>query len=131
MILPAARAIFRNVAETMNALEFVNSRSEIEALATQRTTAELERCRVTCDGVYAGNVHLDASEAGRKLIMTQTEREVAVNQQKLYGGGADHRPHGEGQARRHASAGPGQKRRRVISGYSAGILGRYQGYYPA
>ncbi len=84
IILPAVRAIFRNVAETMNALEFVNRRSEIEALATQRITAELARYRVTCDGVYVGNIHLDASEAGRKLIMTQTEREVAVNQQKLF-----------------------------------------------
>lgn len=84
VVLPAVRAIFRNVAETMNALEFVNRRSEIEALATQRMTAELARYRVTCDGVYVGNIHLDASEAGQKLIMTQTEREVAVNQQKLY-----------------------------------------------
>ena len=84
VILPAVRAIFRNVAETMNALEFVNRRSEIEALATQRITVELARYRVTCDGLYVGNVHLDASEAGRKLIMTQTEREVAVNQQKLF-----------------------------------------------
>lgn len=84
VILPAVRAIFRNVAETMNALEFVNRRSEIESLATQRITTELARYRVTCDGVYVGNIHLDATEAGQKLIMTQTEREVAVNQQKLY-----------------------------------------------
>ena len=39
IILPAVRAIFRNVAETMNALEFVNRRSEIEALVGQRITA--------------------------------------------------------------------------------------------
>ncbi len=84
IILPSVRAILRNVAETMNALEFVNRRSEIEAIATQRITAELARYRVTCDGVYVGNIHLDATEAGKKLIMTQTEREVAVNQQKLY-----------------------------------------------
>jgi regulator of protease activity HflC (stomatin/prohibitin superfamily) len=84
VVLPAVRAIFRNVAETMNALEFVNRRSEIESLATQRMTTELARYRVTCDGVYVGNIHLDASEAGKKLIMTQTEREVAVNQEKLY-----------------------------------------------
>lgn len=84
IILPAVRAIFRNVAETMNALEFVNRRSEIEAVATKRMTDELARYRVTCDGLYVGNIHLDATEAGRKLLMTQTEREVAVNQQKLY-----------------------------------------------
>ena len=84
VILPAVRAIFRNVAETMNALEFVNRRSEIEALATQRITAELARYRVSCDGVYVGNIHLDANPAGQQLLATQTDREVAVNQQKLY-----------------------------------------------
>ncbi|MBC8041232.1 MAG: hypothetical protein H7Y06_11865 [Opitutaceae bacterium] len=84
VILPAVRAIFRNVAETMNALEFVNRRSEIEAIATKRITTELARYRVTCDGVYVGNIHLDASAAGQQLLATQTDREVAVNQQKLY-----------------------------------------------
>ncbi|MCS6242600.1 MAG: hypothetical protein H2172_01880 [Opitutus sp.] len=84
VILPAVRAIFRNVAETMNALEFVNRRSEIEAIATQRITAELARYRVSCDGVYVGNIHLDANPAGQQLLATQTDREVAVNQQKLY-----------------------------------------------
>ncbi len=84
VILPAVRTIMRNVAETMNALEFVNRRSEIEAIVTQKMTAELARFRITCDGAYVGNIHLDASEAGRKLIATQTEREVAVNQQKLF-----------------------------------------------
>ncbi len=84
IILPSIRAIFRNVAETMNALEFVNRRSEIEALVGQRITAELARYRVSCDGVYVGNIHLDASPAGQQLLATQTDREVAVNQEKLY-----------------------------------------------
>jgi hypothetical protein len=84
IILPSVRAILRNVAETMNALEFVNRRSEIEAIVTQRMTAELARYRVTCDGAYVGNIHLDASPAGQQLLATQTDREVAVNQQKLY-----------------------------------------------
>jgi regulator of protease activity HflC (stomatin/prohibitin superfamily) len=84
IILPSVRAILRNVAETMNALEFVNRRSEIEAVVTQRITAELARYRVTCDGVYVGNIHLDASPAGQQLLATQTDREVALNQQKLY-----------------------------------------------
>jgi len=84
VILPAVRAIMRNVAETMNALEFVNRRSEIEAIAAQRMKAELAKFRITCDGIYVGNIHLDATEAGQKLIMTQTDREVALNQEKLY-----------------------------------------------
>jgi len=45
---------------------------------------ELARYRVTCDGVYVGNIHLDATAAGQQLLATQTDREVAVNQQKLY-----------------------------------------------
>lgn len=84
VILPAVRAIFRNVTETMNALEFVDRRSVIEKEATERMRVELAKFHVTCDGVYVGNIHLDASEAGRKLIATQTDREVAVNQQTLY-----------------------------------------------
>jgi uncharacterized membrane protein YqiK len=84
VILPAVRTILRNVAETMNALEFINRRSEIEATVTQRMTVELARYRITCDGAYVGNIHLDATEAGRKLIATQTDREVALNQQKLF-----------------------------------------------
>lgn len=74
IVLPAVRAIFRNVAETMNALEFVNRRSEIEALATKRITAEFARYRISCDGVYVGNIHLDASAAGQQLLATQTDR---------------------------------------------------------
>lgn len=84
VILPAVRAIFRNVTETMNALEFVDRRSFIEQEATTRMKAELLRFHVTCENVYVGQIHLDTSEAGKKLIATQTDREVAVNQQKLY-----------------------------------------------
>ena len=84
VILPTVRAIFRNVAESMNALEFINARSIVERTATERMVAELKKFRITCDGVYVGNIHLDASEAGKKLILTQTDREVAVNQQNLY-----------------------------------------------
>jgi uncharacterized membrane protein YqiK len=84
VILPAVRAIFRNVAETMNALEFVNARSQIEAAASERLKTELLKVHVTCDGVYLGNIHLDATEAGKRLIATQTDREVAVNEQTLY-----------------------------------------------
>lgn len=84
IILPAVRAIFRNVAETMNALEFVNARSQVEKVATGRMREELVKVHVTCDGVYVGNIHLDANDAGKKLLATQTDREVAVNQQTLY-----------------------------------------------
>ena len=84
IVLPVVRAVFRNVAETLTALEFVASRSDIERTAVKRITEELAKFKVTCDGVYVGNIHLDSSEAGRKLIATQTDREVALNQEKLF-----------------------------------------------
>ncbi len=84
IILPAVRAIFRNVAETMNALEFVNARSQIEKQANDRLSIELAKARITSHGVFLGNIHLDATEAGKKLIATQTDREVAVNEQVLF-----------------------------------------------
>ncbi|HET7537748.1 MAG TPA: SPFH domain-containing protein [Candidatus Didemnitutus sp.] len=85
VVLPVVRAVFRNVAETLTALEFVNSRSEIEQVAAGKVTKELAKFKLTCDGVYVGNIHLDVTEQGRKLLATQTDREVAVNQEKLFG----------------------------------------------
>jgi uncharacterized membrane protein YqiK len=84
VILPAIRAIFRNEAESKGALEFVAGRSEIEAAASKAVAAELAKNRVTVYGVFLGNIHLDVTEAGRVLIQTQTDKEVALNQQKLY-----------------------------------------------
>lgn len=84
VVLPTVRAVFRNVAEQKTALEFVNKRSEIEKVANAMITAELQKFHLTCDGVYVGNIHLDATESGKKLLTTQTDREVAVNQQVLF-----------------------------------------------
>jgi hypothetical protein len=84
IILPAVRAIFRNVAETMNALEFINARSQMEKVANERLKPDLAKAHITCDAIFIGNIHLDATEAGRKLIATQTDREVAVNEQTLF-----------------------------------------------
>ena len=84
VILPQIRAIFRNVAEGMNALQFVNSRSQVESQASQRMKDELLKFRITSEGVFIGNIDLDASDAGKALIATQTDREVAVNQQKTF-----------------------------------------------
>jgi len=85
VILPTVRAVFRNVAETMNALEFVNARSQIEKVATERMKAELAKVHVTIDGIFIGNIHVDATEAMRRLVATQTDRQVALNEQELYG----------------------------------------------
>jgi regulator of protease activity HflC (stomatin/prohibitin superfamily) len=84
MILPVIRAVFRNVAETMNALQFVNSRSVVESDATAAVRAELARNRITTEGVFVGNIELDETEAGKVLLATQTDREVALNQQATF-----------------------------------------------
>ncbi|HEU5080503.1 MAG TPA: SPFH domain-containing protein [Opitutaceae bacterium] len=84
VILPSIRAIFRNEAESKGALEFVAGRSEIEAAASKAVTAELAKSKITVYGVFLGNIHLDVTDAGRTLIQTQTDKEVALNQQKLY-----------------------------------------------
>ncbi|HVU16935.1 MAG TPA: SPFH domain-containing protein [Candidatus Didemnitutus sp.] len=84
VVLPVIRAVMRNVAEHLTALEFVNSRSEIEKTATKDITAELARYKLTCDGVYVGQIHLDVTKAGQDLLATQTDKQVAENQQALY-----------------------------------------------
>jgi regulator of protease activity HflC (stomatin/prohibitin superfamily) len=84
VVLPVIRAVMRNVAESLTALEFVNNRSTIEKTATQQITAELARYKLTCDGVYVGQIHLDVTDAGQKLMATQTDKQVALNQEQLY-----------------------------------------------
>ena len=77
VILPALRAIFRNSAETRGALEYVNSRSEIEKSATTLFQEELKKFRVESDGVFVADIGLSETEEGKKLLTTQTEREIA------------------------------------------------------
>lgn len=84
VILPLIRTIFRNVAEGMNALQFVNSRTEVEKIASQRMKEELNKFRIITDGVFIGNIDLDESEAGKQLLATQTDRELAINQQATF-----------------------------------------------
>ncbi len=84
VILPLVRTIIRNVAETMNALQFVNSRTQVEATASQRMRDELKKYRLASEGIFIGNIDLDETEAGKQLLLTQTDREVAVNQQATF-----------------------------------------------
>jgi regulator of protease activity HflC (stomatin/prohibitin superfamily) len=84
VILPLVRTIFRNVAETMNALQFVNSRTQVEATASTRMRDELKKYRLASDGVFIANIDLDDTDAGKQLLLTQTDREVAVNQQATF-----------------------------------------------
>ncbi|MBA2481868.1 MAG: hypothetical protein H0V44_14480 [Planctomycetes bacterium] len=84
VILPLIRTIFRNTAETMNALQFVNSRSKVESEASNAMRTELGRYRIASEGVFIGNIELDETDAGKQLLATMTEREVALNQQGTF-----------------------------------------------
>jgi hypothetical protein len=83
-ILPTVRAIFRNTAETMNALKFVGSRSEVESTASAKFKAEMKQFHLDTEGLFIGNIDLAATDAGKTLLATQTDREVALNQQQTF-----------------------------------------------
>ena len=83
-ILPTVRAIFRNTAETMNALKFVGSRSEVETAASTRFKTEMKQFHLDTEGLFIGNIDLGATDAGKTLLATQTDREVALNQQQTF-----------------------------------------------
>jgi hypothetical protein len=84
VILPLVRAIFRNTAEDRGALEFVNQRSEIERIATEKMREGLQEFKVETDGVFVADIRIGETEAGRSLLMTQTDREVAQQEQETY-----------------------------------------------
>ncbi len=84
IILPLIRTHFRNVAETMNALQFMNSRTQVESDVSRRMRDELAKYRLETDGVFIGQIELDATPEGKTLLATQTDREVALNQQKTF-----------------------------------------------
>lgn len=84
VILPLVRAIFRNTAESRNALEFVNQRSEVENLATEKLRAGLEEYQIETDGVYVADIRIGDTEDGRRLLSTQTDREVAQQEQETF-----------------------------------------------
>lgn len=84
LILPMVRAALRNVAETLGALEFVANRSRVESNTAKMLEAECTPYRLTFQGVYIGAIGLDASEAGKQLLLTQTDKEVASNQRATF-----------------------------------------------
>ena len=84
IILPTVRAIFRNTAESRNALQYVNERSQVEQTATEQLRAEFLKSKIDTDGVYIADIRISDTEAGRQLLATQTDREVALNQQETF-----------------------------------------------
>jgi regulator of protease activity HflC (stomatin/prohibitin superfamily) len=84
VILPLIRAIFRNSAETMNAIQYVQKRSEIEKTATERFANGLNTFKVTTDGVYVGELGIRDTDEGKKLLQTQTDKEIAMQEIDTY-----------------------------------------------
>jgi SPFH domain / Band 7 family len=84
LVLPTARAALRNVAETLGALEYVASRSRVETMTSKLVESEFTPYKLTFLGAFIGAIGLDSTDAGQKLLLTQTDKEVASNQRATY-----------------------------------------------
>jgi uncharacterized membrane protein YqiK len=81
-ILPSIRSIFRNTAETKGALEYLDSRSSIEEDATRLFAEDMKEFKIDVDRVYIADIGLDKTEQGQDLLATQTDKELAKQQQE-------------------------------------------------
>ena len=76
------RAIFRNNAESVKALDYVNQRSQQESQSLAMIGAEMAQVGVTISGVRIGDVG-DVASLG-ELLKTQTDREIALQEQVTF-----------------------------------------------
>jgi hypothetical protein len=75
----AVRAIFRNNAEKVRALDYVQQRSQQEEQSLAALKGQMARFGITVAAVRIGNVGDEASLG--KLLDTQTQREIAKQEQ--------------------------------------------------
>ncbi|MEQ8848350.1 SPFH domain-containing protein [Botrimarina sp.] len=78
----AVRAIFRNNAEGVKALDYVQQRSEQERQSLTMLQEEMQKVGVTVTAVRIGDVG-DEQTLG-ELLKTQTDREIALQEQETY-----------------------------------------------
>ena len=78
----AVRAIFRNNAEGIKAMDYVNNRSEQETKSTEMLAVEMKKIGLTVTGVRIGEVG-DEESLG-ELLETQTQREIALQKQTTF-----------------------------------------------
>ena len=83
-ILPSIRAILRNSAEKMKAIQYVNNRSSVEKETFELFQKDMARDKVKTEQVYLADIRLDATAEGKKLLTTQTDKEIAVQEQTQY-----------------------------------------------
>lgn len=84
VILPAVRAIFRNSAEQRGALEYVGTRSTIEKTSTVLFAEKLKEYKIDTDGIFVADIGLSKTPEGKELLKTQTDKEVASQQQETW-----------------------------------------------
>ncbi len=82
LVTPAVRAIFRNNAEKVKALEYVQNRSTQESQSTSMLKEELAKYGVTVLAVRIGDIG-DEKSLGL-LLKTQTDREIALQEQTTF-----------------------------------------------
>ena len=78
----AVRAIFRNNAEGVKALDYVKQRSHQESQSLTMLKAEMAKIGVTITGVRIGDVGNE--ETLGNLLKTQTDREIALQEQETF-----------------------------------------------
>jgi len=82
LVTPTVRAIFRNNAEKVKALEYVQNRSTQESQSTAMLKKELAKYGVTVLAVRIGDIGDEASLGS--LLKTQTDREIALQEQATF-----------------------------------------------
>ena len=78
----AVRAIFRNNAETVKALDYVQQRSQQESQSLVMLAQEMEKVGVNVTAVRIGDVGDEATLG--LLLKTQTDREIAIQEQMTF-----------------------------------------------
>jgi len=78
----AVRAIFRNNAEGVKALDYVQERSSQESQSLTMLQEEMKKLGVTIAGVRIGDVGNE--ETLGDLLKTQTDREIALQEQETF-----------------------------------------------
>ena len=82
LVTPTVRAIFRNNAEKVKALEYVQNRSQQEQQSAEMLKTELQKYGITILAVRIGDVG-DEKSLGL-LLKTQTDREIALQEQETF-----------------------------------------------
>jgi regulator of protease activity HflC (stomatin/prohibitin superfamily) len=82
LVTPAVRAIFRNNAEKVKALDYVQNRSKQEEQSEQMLSKELQGDGVTILAVRVGDV--GNKETLGDLLKTQTDKEIALQEQETF-----------------------------------------------